>query len=677
MCTLFDENAIADVFCHHGEARSLALAVEDLRNDLRAISGRTACIKRYLPRDEDGYVVVGSLTNPGFAAWVAGRGVDTAAIAGRWEHYLISTFGDRRQNLLICGSDARGAIFGVYEVCQRCLGVDPLSVWTDNEPQRRERLVIAPLHVVDGPKTFRYRGIFINDEDLLTEWRSGGGRRYTTYPFYHQVVHQDIISKIAETALRLKMNLIIPASLIDIENPAEENLVRLVTERGLLVSQHHVEPLGVSHFTWDNYWAARGKQIPPSFVTQREAFREIWTHYVRRWAQYPGVLWQLGLRGRGDRPVWWNDPAVPPSDEERCALISQAYAMQYDILKNVLGSEDFECTATLWLEASDLQKAGVLTYPERAILVFADHGPTQMMRDDYFLTRREPSRRYGLYHHVAFWGDGPHLVDGTSLAKLHANYSNAVQRGDTAYSILNVCNVREFVIGMEAVAQMTWDFASFDCDEYLGHWLTRELGAEAAAAASAVYRQHMEAYVKLGSNRFGGELLLIDGITRILGNSLLDALAGTFQQPAFRHGSWRERFASGADLAAWVQRELPSAISRWQAVLGAAHEALPAVAPSRRQFFTDHFIVQAEIMHGLYAWCLALAHAVAASEAGDADARTRHLRDALFHMQKLLLDRRKAEHGAWQNWYRGDKKMNLPSIVARMKDMLGNEGVKP
>jgi hypothetical protein len=674
MCIVFDQQHIADVFCHHSEPHCLALAVRDLQSDLHKVSGQQADIKPYLPRDEDGYIVVGSLDNAAFCAWLAERSIDTTAIAGRWEHFLLCTFGAQQQNLLICGSDARGAMFGVYDVCERCLGVDPLYFWTDNEPARRQQLVLSPLHMIDGPKTFTYRGVFVNDEDLLTDWRDGGGKRYTTYPFYHQVVHHDIITRVVETALRLKMNLIIPASLLDIDNPAEENLVRLVTERGLFISQHHVEPLGVSHFAWDNYWAKLGEQAPASFVTHRAEFEEIWEYYARKWARYAGVIWQLGLRGRGDRPVWWSDANAPATDAERGALISSAYAAQYAILKRVLGHDDFVSTATLWLEGSDLQKAGVLTYPQRTMLIFSDHGPTQMMRDDYYLTRREPQRQYGLYHHVAFWGDGPHLVDGTSLDKLYFNYANAAERGDTTYSILNVCNVREFVIGMEAVARMNWDFAAFSPQAYLDGWIARHCGASAVAAVNQVYQRHMAAYVTLRSNRFDGEMLLIDGITRILGVNLLDALAGSFKLPDFRHGSFREQFATAADLATWLMQQLPAAIARWQDVLDACYDALPQVKPERRTFFVDHFVVQAEIMYGLYAWCHSLAQAVAEHETGNAAAARQRLSDALFHMQKLLLDRRKAEHGAWQDWYRGDKKMNLPGIVDRMKVLLETKG---
>ncbi len=311
----FDQTRIIDLFCHAAEPACITHALTDLQSDLCKVSGQTAELKPYLPRDEDGYVVVGSLDNPVFREWLLARQIDTSDIAGCWERYLMRTFGAQNESLLICGSDARGAMFGIYTFCEQFLGVDPLYLWTDNEPAQQEALSLGPLHVVDGPKTFRYRGIFVNDEDLLTEWQDNGGQRYADYPFYHQVTHPTVIEKVIETALRLKMNLIIPASLLDIDNPAEENLVRLACGRGLYVSQHHVEPLGVSHFTWENYWKAQGETVEPSYVKHADKFEQIWRCYARKWAQYPGVIWQLGLRGRGDRPVWFNDQSVPSTLE--------------------------------------------------------------------------------------------------------------------------------------------------------------------------------------------------------------------------------------------------------------------------------------------------------------------------------------------------------------------------
>ncbi len=667
MLTVFDSTRIFDLFYHAKEPECISLALTDLQRDLFKISGKKAILRPYLPREEQGYLLAGSLETPPFRAHVEALGIDLSDLEGRWEGYLACTFGPQDQNLLICGTDRRGTMWGIYDFCEHQLGVNPFYFWTDHEPDPKTELILEPTRKVEGPKTFRYRGAFVNDEDLLSEWHENSARRYTSYPFYQQVIQPDVLEKVVETVLRLKMNLIIPASLLDIDNPAEENLVRLVTRRGLYVSQHHIEPVGVSHFAWDNYWRKQGEEVEPSYVKHPEKFEQIWRYYAQKWAQYPGVIWQFGLRGRGDRPVWFNDSSVPPSIEERGALISSAYARQAQIVAETLGTSNFVSTSTLWMEGSDLQGQGVLRFPESTLIIFSDFGSTQMMRDDFYETPRDPRRSYGVYHHVAFWGDGPHLAQGTSLEKLYFNYKNAVEWGDTAYSILNVCNLREFSMGFEAVARMNWDFASFDPQSYRRQWLASQFGARAVAAVEEVYGKLYAAYFPLDSTRFPGEMVLLDGITRIIGLKLVDYTPESFNKTDFVHNRLYQRFATLEEMLNFYTPALESSLENWRAAYDAAFRALPCVDEARQQFFIDHFVVQIEIMLGLYGWCHQLCLAAWAGLDGEPEARLEYLREAVFKLEKLLLDRTKAEHGKWQHWYRGDRKMNLPGVLEKTR----------
>ncbi len=63
-----------------------------------------------------------------------------------------------RREVLLTGSDLRGAIYAVYEFSQRFLGVDPFWWWTDHAPAPRDSVRIpAAFTLTQGP-TFRYRG---------------------------------------------------------------------------------------------------------------------------------------------------------------------------------------------------------------------------------------------------------------------------------------------------------------------------------------------------------------------------------------------------------------------------------------------------------------------------------------------------------------------------------------
>ena len=664
--TVFDEVGIVDLYCPAPEHPCVVHAVEDLAADLRRLGGPLPTVKRYRPVDERGLILVGTVDDPDIEAVARAHDLEVAGLRGQWEAFRLLSYGPDK--LLVCGSDPRGTMWGVYHLCEHYLGVDPLHWWTDNEPRPVSTVRLPILDESGAPPTFRFRGWFINDEDLLTDWRAGGGRRYTTYRFYHQVTHQEIIARVLEAAVRLRQNLIIPASFIDIENPAEENLIRMVSERGLFVTQHHVEPLGVSHFGWDNYWAARGREVEPSFVANPEAWREIWTHYVRRWSRYPNVIWQFGLRGRGDRPIWFHDDRVPDGVAERGALISAAMRMQAEILGGVLGTDDFLATATLWMEGSELQKAGVLRFPEGAGIIFADFGSTQMMLDDFYRTEREPGRPYGVYHHVAYWGDGPHLAQGTSVAKLHYNYGQAVSRGDTWLSILNVSNLREFVLGTEAVARMTWDFEAFEPGAYLDGWSTRQFGPGAEQSVRHIHDRYYQAFLHLDDSRIDGQMILLDGMARRVGLRCLAILAGTDNPPELLLNDRLGFGRSAGEFLAMHREALPQAGARWDAVLAAIAEAEAVVAPNRREYLAQSWLVQSQIMMGLYDWAGHLVRAADAHLAGRPAAKP--LGRANATLQRLLFDRRRAEAGKWSGWYDGDTKMDLHGILADSRRLL-------
>lgn len=683
MFALVDRGRAADIFVPAGESSAVALAAADLASDIERVGSRRPVVKRFVPREEAAFLLIGTIGTPEFDATLASRGLDVSAIDGGFERYVVRTFGENHENLLVAGSDARGTMWGIYHLSEQLLGVDPVYLWTGNQPRRRERIEVGPIDLVSDEPDFRFRGWFLNDEDLLTEWRNGGGRRYIDYPFYHQVIHQDVLARVIETALRLRQNMMIPASFVDIMNPAEENLVRMVSERGLFVTQHHVEPLGVSHFAWDNYWADRGRKIPCSFVTEREAHIEIWRDYVERWARYPNVIWQLGLRGRGDRPVWFHDDAVPASDAERGALISDAYAAQHAIVADVLGTTDFPSTTTLWMEGSHLQRDGHLDFPPGVTIVFADLGSSQMMQDDFDHTERRDEHTYGVYHHVCFWGDGPHLAQGTSIGKLAHNYRRADEKGDTHYSILNVSNVREVILGAEAVAELTWDARGFDPAGFLDRWFTREFGDAAAPAVRDAYDAYFGAYHVMRDERRPDEMLLIDGMTRRLGLKLLDILEGSHEESNLGYYRHLDDFDSTDAFLSYFADALSAADARWRRAQQALYEALPAVTEERRAYFTDHFIVQYDTIVGLYRWAHLLAQAAVAVRNGDSSASPAGgaapapaasgpaaLVDAAASaLEKALIDRRKAEHGAFAHWYRGDRKMNLPRVLQRTREL--------
>ena len=481
----------ATVFLPASEPECVRLAAEDLVSDTQKITGKAPALVRRAEDCGANSVVLASLDRPESAALLEKLAPGFGdRLKGKWEAYRVETVGSR---LIIAGSDQRGTMFGLYAFIEKYLGVDPLHFWSSRPPLRRPTLVWDDVRIVSGEPTFKFRGWFINDEDLLTEWKDSGGKRQIDYPYYGQVVNREVMRAVAEALVRSRFNLIIPASFVDILNPPEEALVQECARRGVFVSQHHVEPLGVSAFSYFNYWKKRGKDLKYSYFSHPTEVREVWRVYAEKWAAYPNVIWQLGLRGIADRPMWLADPNTPQSDADRGRLISEAMAAQVKILDEVCPRQPRYLSTTLWAEGSALNQQGLLTIPEGTIVVFADNSPGWKWQRDFYSTPRNPQNTYGVYYHHGLIGSGPHLAQVPSPQKTFECLKTAVEQGAGTYAIFNVGNIREFVLGIDATAKMTWRMDSFAPDAWLADWVRRRFSKQPDEIANA-YRTYFNAW---------------------------------------------------------------------------------------------------------------------------------------------------------------------------------------
>lgn len=81
-----------------------------------------------------------------------------------YEHYQLKT---ENGNLYITGNDERATIFGIYYFAEHFLGIDPMFFWSDKEPEKLKKFDWTAIDYESEKPTFKYRGWFINDEDLL------------------------------------------------------------------------------------------------------------------------------------------------------------------------------------------------------------------------------------------------------------------------------------------------------------------------------------------------------------------------------------------------------------------------------------------------------------------------------------------------------------------------------
>lgn len=587
-----------------GVSPAVRLAVLDLARDCEKVLGKKAMV-------------------------VDAREGDVCVIAtegGAPESYRVSV---TAKQVRIEAPDELGLIYGIYAFSQQCLGVDPYWFWKDIKPAARTELLLEAREIRSAPARFRYRGWFINDEDLLTEWKQPSGARHIDYPFYAQVINLEVADRIFETLLRTGGNLVIPASFVDVMNEPEAALVRRAVERGLYVTQHHIEPMGMSHFGFENYWKARGENVKLAYGKDPKKVHETWRAFAKKWHEVAGdkVVWQIGLRGRGDRALWASDTTV--SAAEAGKIISGAMEEQVKIVREVDPRADAPITTTLWLEMSKLMSGGGLKIPPRVSIVFCDEGQSQLLQEDFETTAREAGRGYGLYYHVGFWKNGPHLLMGTRPEKLAGQFKRVIDKKDTHYAIINVTNIREHVLGIETAMSIMRGREAWDRAAFMKGW--------APAKVAEGYEEYLSA---LAEPRPG--VLLQDGHTYSMGEALLAAMAkGQKAKPMF--------FESREAAIAALERSM----AQLDALITGFDDRVKGLAAEEEAFHRRNLLAQAKQLRGLYGWLVGLLKEDRAA--------------AVAGLESVIAAREVTATGTWEGWYRGDKKANVPRLLERTR----------
>ena len=632
MFTLFNGSRTAAIGIGKNAAEAVVLAARDLQRDLRALSGQPC----------------------GFPIVTEGGDIRISTEGGEEEHYRVSVCAD---GVSIVGGGVLGTVFGVYAFSTRVLGVDPMYRLNDVFLSTRAEMAVEDGTFCSPARAIRFRGWFLNDEDLLTGFKSGGGVRNLDYLFYQTVMHPDVLDMILETALRHEINLIIPSSFVDVDNPDEEKLAAAVVRRGMYVTQHHVEPLGVSYFSAQNYFKKHGCEGEISFITNRAVMEEIWEHYVRLWAKYGDrVIWQLGLRGRADEAVWKRDKNAPMSMEGRGALITDAIATQYETVKRVLGHENFFSTATLWMEGAELYGRGYLKLPDTTIPIFSDVGYDQMWGEDFFSTPRLDGVSYGVYYYVGYFDRGPHLSDGCDPRKMTYCYRLAHQMRSLDYSIVNVSNVRPLQYSVAYNAYVMSDPQNADYDAYSKAFHSRHFG-DAAQEVMALRDAYYLAKTDLGPT----ELKLWCEKFAFYFHDYGDL---PFPRYTADDGTlWRK---AEAKLKGMYSSDCPDpreALERSESAFAALYDSacdtetrVPAESLDYYRIFVKY---QIEYMLCLTRWAIDVFRMCDA----EGEARLALGERAVSHLSRMIDARRVEAEGRWQGWHEGEKKLNFLQMI--------------
>lgn len=554
-------------------------------------------------------------------------------------------------------SETFGLIWGIYDLCEYVLGVNPFRSFSDLPYISKDQAAVPPIPSSPKP-AYRFRGWFFNDEDYITGWREIAGKRPVDYLFYSNIMSHETVEELTDVLLRNRLNLMIPSSFLDIDMPEDEENIRRIAGRGLYVSQHHIEPLGVSHHAFTAYCRRNGLGEGHSYTTAPEVYDQVWRHYVGKWAKYKHVIWQLGLRGKVDRPIWKDDAAIS-SEEYAGKVISDAIAHQLSIVRQITGQAHPLATVTLWEEGAELYRKGYLKIPQEAIIVFTNWPRTQMMRKDFQTIPREESRKYGVYHHTGSYCAGPHAVQGQKLELMRELFRTTMQKGDTELVISNVQCLRELVYGAYAMAKFA--FQGYEPTEasLRTSWCASIL-PDRAGALSQRYRSFYDTYLQ---NRWDDDTL--EGVTYWFDGYIRQA--GLLAMDKYAKNLWHKYFTP-EKTAAYVP-EMKACSERWEQTARQL-ESFCAELPmgKARSFLTDNLCVQARIIAILSRWSYLVNDAIALDREGAYLRAARRTQEAANVLEGIYPVLAIAEHDKFVGWYRLEDKFDYPRMLETTRE---------
>lgn len=559
-----------------GENDAVQLALRDVESNLYTVTGVAPIFLGGPPAPgqlppSTTVIYVGTTDA---APWLKSFAVPGGCTAG-WEAHCVVAFPGTAPgtngyaSIVATGVGMRGGIFAAYTFTDVVLGFKPLYLFTDTpSPYVGGANVVVndTLSVVYNPPRFQYRAPFLNDEDLSAVHRPD--------PLGRNVISLDTFDAFFQTALRMKANMF----LIQTNPFPDSTSIALAARRGLVVTQHHYDLLGSNVFSWplpSDDW---------SWERNAGTMAYLWRASIAAQANYPEVIWSVGMRGLNDMPY----PACAADAEgPACgAAISDALSNQTQWLDNTPNQGNSSRMLYLWQELLPLLTKGYLTIPPGTDVVFTDAGSGYVRLDANWTEYAT-----GCYYHTAMLdGTANQLTEMIPVSRIAQQLMNVVTYSkQTKIFVDNVSDLKPVPMTTAAVFDLVWDptpwNATQDFNATARAWYAR-FGQDYAgldAATAAQYALMWEAYFNVPYIFAGnsdnllatlvaraGEAIAKDWATGAgVSSSTVAAVAGYVGQVG---GAPTLQLLQGLNATAW--------------------QILPAVPAHRRGFYTSHVLVQ-------------------------------------------------------------------------------------
>jgi hypothetical protein len=470
-------DAVSEIVVATNEDSSVHQAALFLAGDIEKISGHRPQVVE-APQGNRANIRFVTLGNGSVPAAVDGNGM-----RGQWESYRIVT--DARDVWLV-GSNPRGTAFAAYSLAER-LGVDPLYIWTGYAPAHHDPLILKHTSFAQGPPAFRYRGFFHDDEDLLPRPFDANG-----YPLQTGDVPLDWYKRFFETALRLRMNMVAPYVRVH----RRYEVQKLASDWGLYYTSHHYDILVSNPYGLERFKLAQERGVRPewNWFTNHDGMLQYWRSGVLE-NRGLNVIWPVGMRGTEDRPFPFPDGTT---DEVKARTFNEVINAQVGMVRELLPKDKtplFHFTMYSEMLPQYQKNPAAFDLPSDVIIVWPDDNDGHMRG-----LPTEPGRwKHGVYYHLAYLGGRltkqlTHTVAPSTIAQ---EFRKIVNAQATEYMLVNVSELRDYVMGARMVADITWDapaiYAASNPEGRYTAWWSRQYFGTSAKGAEAAYQNYFSA----------------------------------------------------------------------------------------------------------------------------------------------------------------------------------------
>jgi len=391
------------------------------------------------------------------------------------------------------GYDLRGTIYAIYTFSERFLGVPPLHYWSSWVPVKKDSILVASdCNIFFKSPQVRYRSILPGDQDFFMPWKKLSKENENIW---------------LETTLRLKLNTVEAYSTI---KPGYKltDYAYLIDKYGLVLTSHHTSGLNTSFRTWHAYWEEVRNMDAPKFLLSNEGAIWDFFRYNAETVHKSGIenLWTVAFRGARDQPFWSIFEDAPEGDKERAEIINKMLKIQYDLIREITGEDKPYVRITFYDEIATLMAKGYLKPPEGENMIWTY---VAARRDPYpydDLVKFNPSKpvKLGYYMNFGFASTGAHIAPAESPWKMEFNYRFINNKSPLFFSVVNVGNMREFLLELSANAKMLWDYDSYSTDKFMLDYCSQYFGAKHAKAVAQLYKDFYHAYWQPKETEFEG-----------------------------------------------------------------------------------------------------------------------------------------------------------------------------